>query len=202
MTLRKFWRNILKMREPLIYACRADLPDDEALINKLLSAVRSEKRAGILNQKNREHANEMLVGEMLMLYALKDSFSISPKNVEIALGEHGKPYLKNFDKAYFNISHSGGAAVCAVYDGEVGVDIQKISKFNPSLAKKMCSAKELEQLGKSERRDYEFSRLWSVKEAYHKLCGTGILYPDFAKEYDCRFKSFELFGCVVTAAWR
>ena len=51
------------MREPLIYACRADLPDDEALINKLLSAVRSEKRAGILNQKNREHANEMLVGK-------------------------------------------------------------------------------------------------------------------------------------------
>ena len=196
----RFWKSTWKMQTPEIYACRADC--DKETFDKMLSYVRDDKRERILNQKNAVSACEMLAGELLMMYAVRDSFGISPKNAQFYKNKYGKLYLKNVDNAYFNISHSGGAAICAVFEREIGADIQKISRYNPSLAKKMCNEEELELLNSSDNKDYAFSLLWCKKEAYHKLLGTGISYPNFAKSYDCSFKFYDIFDMVAAVAWR
>ena len=51
-------------------------------------------------------------------------FGIGPEEVLTERGPSGKPYLVNCPGVHFNISHSGGYAVCAVGSVPMGVDIE------------------------------------------------------------------------------
>lgn len=44
----------------------------------------------------------------------------------VTLGAEGKPGFSHMPGLYFNLSHSHGGAVCALWDQEVGVDIEKL----------------------------------------------------------------------------
>ena len=61
-------------------------------------------------------------------------------NVEIPVSweylQNGKPRLLKYLNFFYNISHSGDYAICAVSDSEVGVDIQKIRKPDMRIAKR------------------------------------------------------------------
>ncbi|MBQ9165326.1 MAG: 4'-phosphopantetheinyl transferase superfamily protein [Oscillospiraceae bacterium] len=96
---------------------------------------------------------------------------------------YGKPYLPARPDFYFNLSHSGQWAVCAVADVPVGVDIQQTRAVSMALEKKFTAAEqaELNALPALQRAD-RFFQLWVLKEAYAKCTGTGLL---------CPFRSFE-----------
>lgn len=88
--------------------------------------------------------------------------------------QFGKPYLKD-SGVYFNLSHSGSIAVCALSDGEVGVDVQKVVPVKSGLIKRVCTQGEysfvtLQQSGIEGR----FCRLWTVKESLIKFLGKGL----------------------------
>ncbi len=96
-------------------------------------------------------------------------------------GEYGKPYLADIEhhKIHFNLSHTDDLALLAItHDVEVGIDIeckerktdwQNIVKrfFTPS------EQKALFLLPESEQRN-AFFQLWTRKEAYMKVLGTGL----------------------------
>lgn len=96
-------------------------------------------------------------------------------------GAHGKPMIADFPK-HFNLSHSGDYVVCAVSDGEVGVDIQKWVPFKERTAERFFAPEEwkLLQTLPMEQRTEMFYRLWTRKEAYGKYTGLGI--PDAVRE--------------------
>ena len=116
----------------------------------------------------------MLVGELLAKAAIKKSFGIEIKRQQFACTEYGKPYLQNRTDVHFSISHSGEYVACGVSDRAVGTDIQKIGGYYPELAKSVCSAEELKQIGDSEDRASEFTKIWTQKEAVLKMLGTGL----------------------------
>lgn len=184
------------MHEPIVYICNVDVQTD---VQRLTEFIRKEKCERILHSDKK--GNVILIGEMLMLYALKDNFFKSVKDISFYQNEYGKPYVNCSDKAFFNISHSGNIAVCAVFDNEVGADIQKLSKYNEALAKRMCNEDEFNSIIKSENKDYEFTRIWTIKESYQKFLGRGIEYPKFPKKYDCMFKTYNLGDFVLTVAY-
>lgn len=107
-------------------------------------------------------------------------------------GEQGKPEITDFPK-YFNLSHSGDYVVCAVSDGEVGVDIQKWMPFRERTAERFFAAaewKQLQELPKSQRTEW-FYRLWTRKEAYGKYTGQGIgsaIGENLSEEKECMKK--------------
>ena len=117
---------------------------------------------------------------MLRLYYAKDidseSFLESVFDSEhvqdrtIICGENGKPYLKS-GEFFFNISDCDGQLVCAVSDKEIGIDIQKICE-KPRVARKICQPQELEQIKTPE----DFTRIWTLKEAFVKANGAGLGY--------------------------
>ncbi|MBR5235825.1 MAG: 4'-phosphopantetheinyl transferase superfamily protein [Clostridia bacterium] len=94
----------------------------------------------------------------------------------LSFGKHGKPYLKGQNHLFFNLSHSGTVAVCAFFNREVGVDIQKMKPVSQKLMKKVTSEEEfayfmtLDEVEQQEK----FARLWTVKESYMKYSGTGL----------------------------
>ena len=73
----------------------------------------------------------------------------------------GKPFFPDFPEIHFNISHSNGAAVVALHDNAIGIDVEKLRP-----APKRLSA------GKT---DEEFFRLWTAQEATVKRRGGSII---------------------------
>ena len=79
---------------------------------------------------------------------------------EIAREAGGKPFFPDLPELCFNISHSHGAAVVALHDNSIGIDVEKLRP-----APKRLSA------GKT---DEEFFRLWTAQEATVKRRGGSI----------------------------
>ena len=105
-----------------------------------------------LCQENQEHD----AAYALLRYAVKQLFDLS-ELPEIVKEEKGKPYFSQYSRICFNLSHSYGAAVCAVHDRPIGVDVEKVRPAPRRLAKDMG--------------DTDFFCRWTAMEATVKRDG-------------------------------
>ena len=125
-----------------------------------------------------------LLSEVLLKKALFE-FGIKVEEINYSYNEHGKPYLKEFENLFFNISHSGDYVLCAVSDCEIGLDIEKIEPINLRIAERFFTKAEFESITKEpETEQYDaFYSFWTRKEAYVKCIGRGM---------SCAFNSFDV----------
>ncbi len=126
---------------------------------------------------SRHHADIALVGQALRRYALNKEFGIPYENMKFGKNEHGKPFLIGFESVYFNVSHSGNICVCAVYDNEVGVDIQLNNQnVNEALTQKYFTTREIELLSSAPPSEKErlYFDFWAKHESLVKYYGLGI----------------------------
>lgn len=86
----------------------------------------------------------------------------------------GKPFIEGHPDVHFNLSHCHEAAICAVSDHPVGIDIESIRPFKDSLARYTMNDDELRLIHHSTHPEVAFIRLWTMKEALLKLTGKGI----------------------------
>ena len=93
------------------------------------------------------------------------------KESEISFGRWGKPYLTGGGR-HFSLSHSGGYALLAVSDGDIGVDIEAPGACRENVARRAFTADELEWM--SADPDGRFLELWTAKESLLKLDGRGL----------------------------
>lgn len=152
--------------------------------------------AGMLLQKvaldvidGTENAEILFLEEDELLGILQERMrreKTGPLSFSYEYGDLGKPKIVNFPKK-FNLSHSGDYVVCAVGDGETGVDIQKWVPYKERTAERFFAKEEwklLQETDETERPGL-FYRLWSRKEAYGKYTGQGIgsaVGEDFSDE--------------------
>ena len=150
-------------------------PDERARAERLVSA---KARARFLGA--RSALRRLLSGYL----------RIPPDEVALEYGKHGKPRLaaRADDGAgdalpfFFNLSHSGGLALCAVGQcGEVGVDIERIRSLSypGALARNHLSPGErcLRSDWEAAAARPEFFRMWARKEAILKAAGLGLSRP-------------------------
>jgi phosphopantetheine--protein transferase-like protein len=101
-----------------------------------------------------------------------------PEEVELTVGEHGKPRLAG-EQLHFNLSHSGAMALIAVcQDREVGVDVERIKPGRDliALAERAllpADAEAVREAAEGER-EATFYRRWACHEARLKCLGVGI----------------------------
>ena len=97
-------------------------------------------------QRSKEYSTK----EVMLICALdycrsKKMFSdkgLDSSMIKINRSSSGKPYFENPSDVGISVSHSGKYIVCAVANGEIGVDIEQLShtgSFCPSLS--LISAK-------------------------------------------------------------
>ena len=122
---------------------------------------------------------------------LSEYLQVAPAELALEYGEHGKPRLvspgggdgaADAPPFFFNLSHSGGLALCAVGQlGEVGVDIERIRplSYPGPLARDHFSPEErrLRSDWEIEAARPEFFRIWARKEALLKAAGLGLSRP-------------------------
>ncbi|HJB98935.1 MAG TPA: 4'-phosphopantetheinyl transferase superfamily protein [Candidatus Flavonifractor merdavium] len=86
----------------------------------------------------------------------------------------GKPFFPQRPDLHFNLSHSGGLALCGAGTAPLGVDIEAIRPRRAGLARYICSPEEYawyEELGG----DWEsLYTIWTLKEARVKCTGEGL----------------------------
>ena len=165
-------------------------------------------------EKNRES----LCGRLLLLRGLWEQGytigSLDPadfsecrsrlENLESLLekGPYGKPCLAAYPEIHFNISHSGGWAVCALAAMPCGVDIQERRPIRSRrIVERTMNAREQRQIREAEDSTAEFIRLWTYKESCIKLSGEGLrqdmktLKPPACHQFFRLEK--DLVGCVA-----
>jgi len=104
---------------------------------------------------------------------------------EIVRTESGKPYFPQYPHIHFSLSHSHGAAVCALSGTPVGVDVEVLRTPPRHLAAGMEAE--------------EFFRLWTAKEATVKLLGLGFAaLRTQTPDRRCQCLEGFLSGCIVT----
>ena len=85
----------------------------------------------------------------------------------------GKPLFQGMVDRWFSLSHSGGAALCALSGSPVGVDIELVRPRRPAFPQWALSQRELSQSGGAWE---DFYRLWTLKESWCKR-EDSPLYP-------------------------
>ncbi len=132
-------------------------------------------------------------GRVLLGYMLNKNYGID--SFSFRYGVKGKPYLENED-IFFNISHSGSFVLCSADRCEIGCDVQKIQQYNPAVAKRFFTEKEVSVIGGSDNQSRAFIKLWALKESVLKKTGEGV--GGGLKDYDfsdcLNLDSFEAYG--------
>lgn len=112
---------------------------------------------------------------------------IVPESDEVKLCKVEDDSLESCDAAsqivYFNISHSGDYVMAAVSDRPIGVDVEFKEDKDFRVTKRMFSDGEREYIGDNQKR---FRDVWTVKEAFLKCTGDGIVVPlnSFTTDYN------------------
>ena len=94
---------------------------------------------------------------------------------EVGIGKTGNPFLVHVPDFYFNLSHTDGAAACAVSRiGAVGIDIERVKPLDREVMQQVMNEAEQQQILRAERPDVEFTRLWTQKESLLKCTAEGL----------------------------
>lgn len=167
---------------------------DEFFCEKFLSFLPQNRREKFEKLKQKKDKENCVVSYLLLRKALRD---FGPENFEIEIRENGKPFLKNNENVFFNISHTDGGVAVAVDKNPVGIDIQDILPLREGVIERCFSEEEKELVFKSEHPEKEFTRLWTLKESAVKCNGETVAN---LKNYcfENNKKSFEKFDKKFT----
>ena len=110
--------------------------------------------------------------EMLTELLASTPYTLHP-TPSFLYNEYGAPYLEN--GPYFSISHCKQGIAVAVSETPIGIDIETIRPLNEGLVRKTMNDVEQTHIFSSSHPETEFIRLWTQKEAYVKMQGTGII---------------------------
>ena len=107
---------------------------------------------------------------------LAEHFSITPLP-EMRRHQRGKPFFPQHPELHFNLSHSGGLAICGVGTSPLGVDVEVIRPRRQTLPQFTLSPEEFQWFEDRGATWGDFYSLWVLKESYIKCLGTGLNLP-------------------------
>lgn len=147
------------------------------IIDKLCLFIDPERKSKIKRFINKKDKIRALVAEILIKTIMAETLGIKSKKIIFNKNEFGKPYLKNYEKFNFNISHSGEFVVCAIDDRPIGIDIEQIKQIEYKvIAERFFSTCELKYIENADLCNQlkKFYEIWTLKESYIKCCGMGL----------------------------
>lgn len=157
-----------------------------------LSCKAIDSYVSLLDKNELQRANALRINSNKKKFLIKRGslrqllsyyLSSEPVSVRFAYAKHGKPYIEpsiNPDNIRFNISDSHDMALVAITRGkEVGVDLEydRHLDYMEELADYLLTPSENKHLHclPAPIRNKRFLHYWTVKEAYLKYTGQGMI---------------------------
>lgn len=127
---------------------------------------------------------------------------------ELVYEANGKPVFENCD-CFLSLSHSGEVAFSAVSKKPLGIDVEKIRVISKNLINRVCVDEEKAYvLSDYEIKDEKniddkevtkrFFEIWTAKEAYFKMKGSGITDLKAINTLSIKKKSFQKDDYIFT----
>ncbi len=152
-------------------------PENFTKYEPLLPQISQERRARIARMKFPRKKTISLVTELIIRSEISKALKIPRSSVEFSYNEYGKPFLKG-GGYNFSVSHSGDlVAFCGGAASDVGADIQLAERADHRLAERFFTREEYAAICAAPSPEREFFRIWTLKEAYVKMLGTGMATP-------------------------
>ena len=142
-------------------------------LSKALSEISEQRREQALKFKFEQGQRLCVLAYLLLKEGLRKEYGII-ENPIFEYNEHGKPSIVGHPEICFNLSHCKDAAVCAISNQPIGIDVESIREFKDSLVNYTMNEEEANMINSSDNPASAFIRLWTMKEATMKLIGTGI----------------------------
>ena len=151
-----------------------------AILGGLLSDAERERSRRFAFEKD---ASLFITAHALLRYALWCATAVA--DWQFSVNPFGKPELSppfGSPRLRFNLSHSNTLAACAICRGyDIGVDIEAVDDglAYDDVAAHVFTAHERAQLAScpAASRSTAFLRMWTLKEALMKACGSGFSQP-------------------------
>ncbi len=140
-----------------------------------LAAMPAWRRDEVLRYRREVDRRVRVVAYGLLRQLLNEEFGLRLDALRVSRGEHGKPFFPDFPNIHFNESHCDVAVAVAVSSMPVGIDVETVAPLDMEVARRVLSDDELRDVLAAPRPDVAFTRLWTVKESYLKLLGTGLV---------------------------
>ena len=134
----------------------------------------------------------------MLAYSLNRDLGIALPKVEIQPG--GRPWFAEMPNLHFSLSHTKGAALAAISQFPVGVDVESIRQVHDTTSRRLLEAP---------HGDLELFDLWTLRESWFKLTGKGdlrsipisrengrITLPEGPEEVFCRLYT-DIPGCAA-----
>lgn len=158
-----------------------------------------------INDTNDESYKKLRINAYSCLLTVLEEKGIKP---EFSLNRYGKLYLKD-NPIYFNISHTKNAYVIAFANQEVGIDIEIKREYNEIFLKKMIDKCIVQ--GEVVLDSNDFIKIWTAKESFLKLLGTGIntslkevkvLDKVYLNEESAYYKTFDFEENIISISYK
>lgn len=141
-------------------------------------------------QKKYDLSNLKIIKERILKDKLIDFIEEQEcLKIEIIKDKKGKPFLKD-NNLFINISHSYECVYIALCERNLGIDIEYINKYDSNdkidrLKRKVFNDYDYEEY----TNDLSFIRTWTIKEAFLKYIGIGLVNDLENIEIDYKNKS-------------
>ena len=107
-----------------------------------------------------ERGRQFLLSRALLAFALEETLGGREPPI-LAKDAGGRPFLPEWPGLFLSLSHTAGAAVLALSDAPVGVDVERLRAIPPRLGRDFAGGEET------------FWRRWTAAEAAAKREGRG-----------------------------
>ncbi len=164
-----------------IWLCEAGAV--QGSISGFSALLSTEEQARAQRFKFDIHRERFITSHGFKRAVLANYLNIAPTRIQYQRGDKGKPSLLDADydrqSLTFNLSHTAELTLLAIARGqEVGVDIEYINQKTDwqSITRRFFTKAEQQALFslKEEEQKSAFFQLWTRKEAYMKLLGSGL----------------------------
>lgn len=146
----------------------------EQEFSQKLNAITEQRRKKVMSYKFRKDQILCLESYLLLKESLENNYGIDGNQLW-EFGSCGKPRLSNYPEIHFNLSHCDSGIACAVSNKPIGIDIESIPlEIDDELCRFCFSEEEYRKIIQSSNPCLAFAKLWTRKESFLKLLGTGI----------------------------
>ncbi|MDR0943320.1 MAG: 4'-phosphopantetheinyl transferase superfamily protein [Ruminococcus sp.] len=166
----------------------------------MISPERREKALRLHSEKSK------IISVMTAVFArecIEKLTDIPAASQRFYTNENGKPFLSDIEGFCFNVSHSDGCIAFVHSNKPVGIDVERIRKFDSRLPKRYFTENEQMMLNTAEDKYFDFRRIWTTKEAYIKMKGSTLAnmvrHVDVYKILDAEINTITEHGYVITA---
>lgn len=142
-------------------------------LQEVLGKLSPQRLQQLMRFKQERDRKLCAAAYLLLCEGLRKEYGIMELPV-FEYGKHGKPSIVGHPEIFFNLSHCREAAICAIANRPVGVDIESVRHCTDTLMRYVLNDAEYDAVKSSPIPQIAFTRIWTQKESLLKLTGEGL----------------------------